>query len=394
MSMLNEVRPADAVKRDRSFTGRLKEIIPWKGDDVKEIIRKVVYISAVAVLIFSAYNAVEYEFGSTEMWEDNDYLSSLSHNSSTDASSGDTSVNTPADDGNQGDNAGAILPTDDSSEQPEQADDPVDSKYPAGMLDRFKALYDINPDIIGWLTIDGLANDKGENYIDYPVMQTTDNDYYLNHDFLRTEKSYGALFADYHVKITKDSGPQNTIIYGHNMGAGTFFSHLHDYKKRASVVSENRIITFSTLYEENDYIIIGCFLTGIREDQDNIPVFRYHLIFDFEDITDFDYWYQNVLYRNYYITDIDCNENDEYLTLSTCSTEIADSRFVVIARKLREGEDPSVYNYYSNPDVRKPAAFYIAYDMDIPDDDGPNYKYYGKEETATTESEGIENNDE
>ncbi len=372
MSMLNEVRPSTSAPRDRSFKGRIKDLLPWKGDSVKEIVRKVVYISAVAVLIFSGYSAIEYKFGSTEMWEDNNYLSDLYHNSSQ----------TPIDDiANSGDNSQQSVDTSDNG-QGASNDTTVnqeDSKYPAGMLDKFKPLYDINPDIIGWLTIDGLTNENGENYIDYPVMQTTDNDYYLNHDFLGEEKPYGALFADYHVKITADSGPRNTVIYGHNMGAGTYFSHLHDYKKRASFVSEHRLITYSTLYEENQYIIIGCFLTGIREDQDNIPLFRYHLIFDFEDMSDFDYWYQNVLYRNYYITDIDCTMEDEYITLSTCSTEIYDSRFVVVARKLREGEDPSVYNYYSNPDARKPAAFYEAYGMDVPDDDGPDYQYYAAE---------------
>ena len=97
------------------------------------------------------------------------------------------------------------------------------------------------------------------------------------------------------------------------------------------------------------------------------------------------------MYRNYYITDIPCSMDDEYITLSTCSTEIYDSRFVVVARKVRDGEDPSVYNYYSNPDARKPAAFYEAYGMEVPDDDGPNYQYYGV--TADT-AEGTENSNE
>ena len=387
MSMLNEVRPSNDVQRDRSFKGRLKELIPWKGDNAKEIVRKVIYISAVAVLVVSAVNAIEYKFGTSDLWEDKDYLSELYHGSGT----------TPdAENTDNTDNQQSVVPTTDSDSSQTDASgeaeqNPEDSKYPEGTLERFKALYDLNPEIIGWLTIDGLTDENGENYIDYPVMQTTDNDYYLNHDFLGEEKSYGALFADYHVKITRDSGPRNTVIYGHNMGAGTYFSHLNDYKKRASFVSEHRLVTYSTLYEENQYIIIGCFLVGIREDQDTLPLFRYHLIFDFADMSEFDYWYQNVMYRNYYITDIPCSMDDEYITLSTCSTEIYDSRFVVVARKVRDGEDPSVYNYYSNPDARKPAAFYEAYGMEVPDDDGPNYQYYGV--TADT-AEGTENSNE
>lgn len=381
MSMLNEVRPAHTEERDRSFMGRLKELFPWKGDETKEIIRKLIYLTSVAVLVYSAYSAYVYKFGTSDLHEDKDYLSGIYHQDENKDNPDDSSSDNTDSSGTVTDipdNPDAVPGTEPDSNGGSQTDSPPPSKYPAGMLKRFEKLYDINSDIIGWLTIDGLADKNGVNYIDYPVMQTTDNDYYLSHDFLRAEKDYGALFASYQVKITKDSGPRNTVIYGHNMGAGTYFSHLHDYKKRASFISEHRLVTYSTLFEENDYIIIGCFLVGIREDQDNLPIFRYHTAFDFKTIEDFDYWYKNVLYRNYYITDIDCNMEDEYLTLSTCSTEIYDSRFVVVARKLREGEDPSVYSYYSNPDARKPAAFYIAYGMDVPEDDGPDYEYYGK----------------
>lgn len=94
------------------------------------------------------------------------------------------------------------------------------------------------------------------------------------------------------------------------------------------------------------------------------------------------------MYRSYYTSDIPCSINDEYLTLSTCSTEIYDSRFVVVARKLRDGEDASQYTYYSNPDARKPAAFYKAYGMKVPDDKGPDYDYY---KDILSKMEGNEN---
>lgn len=369
MSMLNEVRPADSVKRDRSFKGRLKELLPWKGDDIREIVRKLVYITAVGVLIWSFADALEYKLGSSDLHEDKDYLSGLYHQDTDFIDNNDKDPDVT--DSPDNDNTQTVVPPSDDNSQNGES-----SKYPLGMIERFESLYDINPEIIGWLSIDTITNSKDEKYIDYPVVQTDDNEYYLDHDFLGNEKDYGALFADYHVKISKDSQPKNTIIYGHNMGAGTYFSHLHDYKKRASFVSENRLINYSTLWEENKYIIVGCFLAGIREDQDNIPIFRYHLIFDFNDLSDFDYWYKNVMYRSYYTSDIECTIEDEYLTLSTCSTEIYDSRFVVVARKLRDGEDPWQYTYRSNPNARKPAAFYEAYGMTVPKDSGPDYEYY------------------
>lgn len=393
MSMLNEVLYESQNKRDRSFKGRLKELVPWKGDDIREIVRKLVYIVSVGVLIYSLYGVVVYKFGTSDLHESKNDLSNLYyHEDPVDPPQNDPSSDNPA-----------IIPGDatnttepdnqgnDNSTQPSVPDTPQDPealKYPAGMLKRFRKLYDINPEIVGWLTIDGLADDNGGNYIDYPVMQTNDNDYYLSHDFYGTEKNYGALFVDHNIKVTKDSHPRNSVIYGHNMGAGTYFSHLHDYKKRVSFLSEHRLVTYSTLWEKNDYIIIGCFLIGIHEEQDTLPIFRYHLAFDFNTIEDFDYWYQNVLYRSYYNSDIPADMTDEYLTLSTCSNEFYESRFVVIARKLRPGEDASQYTYYSNPNPRKPAAFYEAYGMAIPKDDGPNYQYYGKDNSQT---EGTEN---
>ena len=171
MSMLNEVRPSNDVQRDRSFKGRLKELIPWKGDNAKEIVRKVIYISAVAVLVVSAVNAIEYKFGTSDLWEDKDYLSELYHGSGT----------TPdAENTDNTDNQQSVVPTTDSDSSQTDASgeaeqNPEDSKYPEGMLERFKALYDLNPEIIGWLTIDGLTDENGENYIDYPVMQPTHN---------------------------------------------------------------------------------------------------------------------------------------------------------------------------------------------------------------------------
>ena len=57
------------------------------------------------------------------------------------------------------------------------------------ILDKYKTLHNSNKDMIGWIKIDGTV-------IDYPVMQASDNEYYLNHDFDRKEKKSGALFLD------------------------------------------------------------------------------------------------------------------------------------------------------------------------------------------------------
>ncbi len=381
MAMLNEVRPAGTPERDRSFKGRIKELLPWKGDSIQEIIRKIVYIGSICALIYCGYTVYEYKFGTVEMYEDQQYLSNLYHSSSsTEDSSEADDIETTTSDITVDD---VVTDADDSSvsdiSDTDSETQTVVSKYPAGMLSSFESIYDINSDVIGWISIDTLTDSDGTAYIDYPVMQTTDNDYYLTHDVFGNETSYGALFADYNVAITADSHPRNTIIYGHSMASGTYFRHLLDYKNGVSTVSKNRLITYSTLWEENQYIVIGVFIIGIYDYQDTLPLFAYHTIYDFDTIEDFDYWYQNVLYRSYYTTDIECTMDDEYITLSTCSYEVSDLRCVVVARKLRDGEDASVYTYKSNPDARKPAAYYIAYNLSVPEG-GPDYQYYTEDE--------------
>ncbi len=382
MSMLNEAKRGDLIDdRDRSFMGKLKSLLPWKGDAMGEVIRKLVYLCAVVVLIYSLVDAYNYQFGTSDMHNDKDSLTNLYNQ-------GSTTPSNPSNNNNQNtvvpDSSNGNTDSDNNDEQQGNADTPAvdpDSPYPAGMLSKFEPLYDINSELIGWFVIDGFGDENG-NYIEYPVVQGEDNDYYLSHDFFKNEKSYGALFADARGTISATKNPDVTIIYGHNMRSGGFFTKLHEYKKKASFVREHNVVSYSTLWEENDYIIFGCFLTGVREDQDDIPLFKYHNILNFSnDLAKFDYWYKNILYRNYYLTDIECTIEDEYLVMSTCSNDIYDARLVVVARKLREGEDPSQYTYISNANVRLPAVFYETYKEAVrPENDtGPAYEYYDPE---------------
>ncbi len=336
-----------------------------------EVLRKLIYIGAMCVLIYSVVDAYNFKFGTEDMHEDKDSITNL-YNQGADTNP-DNNINS---------NPDAVTPDVGENSQPDDpgsTDEPVvESPYPAGMLPQFQQLYDINSDIIGWIVIDGFGDENG-NYIEYPVMQTTDNDYYLARDFFRNEKSYGAIFADYRGKITATKNPDVTIIYGHNMGAGTFFSKLHSYQNKPSFAKQNNIISYSTLWEENEYIVFGCFLTGVREDQDNIPIFKYQNYYNFRgDLARFDYWYKNILYRNYYLTDIECTIDDEYILLSTCSRDLYDARLVIVARKVREGEDTSKYTYISNANVRLPEVYYESISSAVRPsvDNGPDYEYY------------------
>jgi sortase B len=95
-------------------------------------------------------------------------------------------------------------------------DSPIKQEFDAINVD-FNSLLEQNPDTVAWVKI------KNTN-IEFPVVQTTDNDFYLKHNFSKKYNGAGWIFADYNCKF--DNLSQNTIVYGHNRRNGTMFSNL------------------------------------------------------------------------------------------------------------------------------------------------------------------------
>ncbi|MCD8108339.1 MAG: class B sortase [Oscillospiraceae bacterium] len=222
------------------------------------------------------------------------------------------------------------------------------------MLEKYVEYYEQNNDFVGWICIPTLTDSSGDPYIDYPVVQADDNSEYLELSFEREKSSAGCIYADYKVPITATSHADNITLYGHSMANGTYFRHLLDYKDGVSVVQENYVINFDTLWEENQYVIVACFLIGIYEWQDSEPLFEYYKCRNFDSEEDYEYFYENIMLRTYYTSNIECEYGDEFLTLSTCAYDFDDSRWVVVARKVRDGEDISGYTYEKNSSRHKP----------------------------------------
>ncbi len=222
------------------------------------------------------------------------------------------------------------------------------------MLEKYVEYYELNNDFVGWISIPGLTDSSGDMYIDYPVVQADDNSEYLELSFEREKSSAGCIYADYKVPITATSHADNITLYGHSMANGTYFRHLLDYKNGVDVVQDSYIINFDTLWEENQYVIVACFLIGIYEWQDSEPLFEYYKCRNFDTEEDYNYFYENIMLRTYYNSNVECEYGDEFLTLSTCAYDFDDSRWVVVARKVREGEDTSGYTYEKNSSRHKP----------------------------------------
>ena len=60
--------------------------------------------------------------------------------------------------------------------------------------------------------------------INYPVMQTSDNNYYLKNNFYKEYDNCGSIFLDYKSNLTD----KNIVIYGHNIKRGTMFADLEN----------------------------------------------------------------------------------------------------------------------------------------------------------------------
>lgn len=191
------------------------------------------------------------------------------------------------------------------------------------ILHQYSALYERNPDLIGWIHIEGTV-------INYPVMQNKEKEeFYLLRDFDKEKDINGLPFMDVRCDASKDA---NLILYGHNMKNGSMFSALMNYVEE-EYYREHPVIQFDTIYEEGIYDIIAVFQTRVAY-QDEIA-FRYYDFVEPINESNFNEYLANISDLSYYNTYQTVSYGDQLLTLSTCDRSIEDGRLVVVARKRR-----------------------------------------------------------
>lgn len=211
-----------------------------------------------------------------------------------------------------------------------------------------------NADTVGWIKID-------DTKIDIPVVSKLGNpegnDFYLTHSFDGSKNKAGTVFLDYRSKIGYKKQSDNLVLYGHNQKDGTMFGQLKKYKGNTDFYKEHPIVHFNSNYETGEYKIISYFVASVLPEQDaNGEVFDYHNYIEFDDKARYEDFISEVMSRSQIITNVDCKYGDKFLTLSTCSNEFEPSRFVVVARKVRKGEEATVDTsaVTMNPDAKEP----------------------------------------
>lgn len=192
----------------------------------------------------------------------------------------------------------------------------------AEVLAEYEILHNKNKSLIGWVKID-------DTIIDYPVMQTSSNTYYLDHNIEQEYDKNGSIFMDMDCDVLKPS--TNFIIYGHHMKSGKMFGDLDKYSDE-SYYKEHPIIQFDTIYEKGIYAIMYVFRSKVYN-EDEI-VFKYYQFIEANSAEEFYSNMNEMSGMSLYDTGVTAAYGDRLLTLSTCDSSEPDGRFVVVAKKI------------------------------------------------------------
>lgn len=216
----------------------------------------------------------------------------------------------------------------------------------ATILPKFEALLNENQYLVGWIKIDGTP-------VDYPVVQYTDNDYFLRRDFYGNDDRNGTIFIDYRNIV--DPQGKNLMIYGHNMKSSKMFSSLQKYEK-LSYYQEHPIIQFDRLTEEGQYKIFSIVLADSSSNKEAEDL-RIYLDYPTEEF--FLDYVQKTRECSFFDIPVDVRGDDQIITLVTCAYDFEDARILIFARKVREGEsaEVDVQQATVNEDVKMPSAF-------------------------------------
>lgn len=289
--------------------------IPNKRDNVKQIIVKIFFLLSLAVLIVSAGYLTNYFLYGKRQENIIEKSREVWHNNVSDSS--------------------------------------TDKSATEIMLEN-------NSDFKGWITVSGTN-------IDNPFFQTSDNEFYLNHNQDKQKSTYGALFLDYSNTLTEQRRDKNLVIYGHHMKNGSMFANLVKYKS-LNFYKQHPTVDFSTLYGKSTYKIYAAFVLNASKADDNGYVYNIYRN-KFSDEEDFNGWYSEAAERSIINTGVDVEYGDNIITLVTCDYDFENARFVVMARETRsdENETTDTSRASTNASPRYPKRWY--------DDRGLEYPY-------------------
>ncbi len=185
----------------------------------------------------------------------------------------------------------------------EQLDIPEDPSNEPELSIDFEYLKGINPDVVGWIKIE-------DTQINYPIVQGTNNSFYLNHSYDKKWSGAGSIFMDY--SSSSDFSDLNTFIYGHHTNNGSMFGELYKYMD-ANFYKEHPSFYLYTL---NGNYVVDVFSAYI----DDVESDSYKQ--DFSSFEEYEKYLNDVIVKSKYKTNLEINaEKDRIITLYSCSHE-------------------------------------------------------------------------
>ena len=173
----------------------------------------------------------------------------------------------------------------------------------------FEALREVNPDIVAWIYLE-------DTKINYPVVQGNDNNYYLKHMFEGSWNSAGCIFLD--SRNEGDFSDRHSIIYGHHMKNGTMFSDLDKYRTQEFYDTHPTILLLTP--EQNYKIeVFAGYVASVDDD-------AWELGFT---AAGYEEWLAASKEKSCFSSSVEPCTTDRVVTLSTCSYEFDNARFVV-----------------------------------------------------------------
>ena len=218
----------------------------------------------------------------------------------------------------------------------------------SGLSGRARSLMRLNPDICGWIRIEGTMVDypivkdpgdvpEGDGY--YGPDAVDANSFYLARDLDRSPLEQGTLFMDYRDNFgaNEDDMSENILIYGHAMWSGAMFGSLRAYWQDYEFYKQSPIIELSSNYKDYDFVVFSFMITSGNYSEDE-GAFNYWNMEELDDEKTFNEYIAQCRKRQMADTGVDVKFGDQLVTLSTCYSDEDNSRFILVGRRLREGE--------------------------------------------------------
>ncbi len=319
-------------KKKKTVGQTLLGLLPNKKDKIGERLRKVVFLGSIVAIIVCGYIVSDYYIGN--------YLTENRYKNVMDIY--DT------------------YPVNTSPKVDTDPDDGYDGPF-YELLPGAQKLLDINEDVVGIIRIPGTE-------VNYPIVQSDDLEKYLHLDFTGKEARAGSIFLDYRCRFDKvidgrlaEPNSDNQIIYGHNMADEMMFGSLRNYKEYDYYYGEHPIVELNSNYQTYTYKIFAFFL--VDADDKTETAFDCWNNINFPTEEEFYDFVNEAKRRTLRLNDVDVKYGDKLLTLSTCNSIFGtggSGRFIVLAREVREGEDPyeGTQNSTENTNIKWPSLYY------------------------------------